>query len=131
LTGDLGYFDEDGYLFIKGRIKDIINRGGEKVAPAQVENVLSQLQFVKEVSVIGTPDEMYGEAVTAVVISQSGADKDMQEQMIKDYATETLANYEQPTKVVFVDDYPRNATGKVLRLKLKKQILDNSIGEVV
>lgn len=67
LTGDLGYFDEDGYLFVKGRSKDMINRGGEKVAPAGVQSVLSQLEFIAEIVILGMPDDLYGEAVTAVV----------------------------------------------------------------
>jgi Acyl-CoA synthetases (AMP-forming)/AMP-acid ligases II len=91
--------DEDGYLFVKGRKKDIINYGGEKVAPAQVENVLSQLNFVKEVSVIGTPDTLYGEAVTAVVISDGEQDEELERQKIMAHAKATLANYEQPTRI--------------------------------
>ncbi len=123
LTGDLGYLDEDGYLFVKGRKKDIINHGGEKVAPAQVENVLSQLNFVKEVSVIGTPDTLYGEAVTAVVISNGEQDEEIERQKIMAHAKVTLATYEQPTRIFFVKDYPRNATGKVIRPKLRQQVM--------
>jgi Acyl-CoA synthetases (AMP-forming)/AMP-acid ligases II len=127
LTGDLGYLDEDGYLFVKGRKKDIINHGGEKVAPAQVENVLSQLNFVKEVSVIGTPDTLYGEAVTAVVISDGEQDEELERQKIMAHAKATLANYEQPTRIFFVNDYPRNATGKVIRLKLRQQVMSTLV----
>lgn len=130
LTGDLGYLDEDGYLFVKGRKKDIINHGGEKVAPAQVENSLSQLNFVKEVSVIGTPDSLYGEAVTAVIISQGQQEEDLERQKVIAHAKETLANYEQPTRIFFVKDYPRNATGKVIRLKLREQVMSTLVGRV-
>ena len=119
--------DEDGYLFVKGRKKDIINHGGEKVAPAQVENVLSQLSFVKEVSVIGTPDTLYGEAVTAVVISNGEQDEELERQKIIAHAKETLATYEQPTRIFFVKDYPRNATGKVIRLKLRQQVMSTLV----
>lgn len=129
LTGDLGYFDEDGYLFVKDRKKDIINHGGEKVAPAQVENSLSQLDFVNEVSVIGTPDDLYGEAVTAVVITSDHQDEDLKRQRILEHAKETLAGYEQPTRVIFVNDYPRNATGKVIRLKLREQVISTLVGK--
>lgn len=122
LTGDLGYFDQDGYLFVKGRKKDIINRGGEKVSPAQVENSLSQLNFVEEVAVIGTPDALYGEAVTAVIISRSHLSVMEQRQEISQHAVETLANYERPTRIYFVDDFPRNPTGKILRKQLQEQI---------
>ncbi|WP_334329536.1 AMP-binding protein [Companilactobacillus sp. HBUAS59699] len=128
LTGDLGYLDRDGYLFVKGRKKDIISRGGEKVAPAHVENSLSQLDCVKEVAVIGTPDELYGEAVTAVVIGQDIQNQNIARKAILEHAKKTLAVFERPTKVVFVRDYPRNPTGKVLRVKLRDQILEEAKG---
>ncbi|WP_125770857.1 AMP-binding protein [Companilactobacillus furfuricola] len=130
LTGDLGYFDSEGYLFVKGRKKDIINHGGEKVSPAQVENSLSQLDFVKEVAVIATPDLLYGEAVTAVIISRSPMDENEQRQDLMTHATETLANYERPTRIYFVKDFPRNPTGKVLRKQLQSQIISMSAEEV-
>jgi len=129
LTGDLGYLDDEGYLFVKGRQKDIINHGGEKVAPAQVENSLSQLNFVSEVSVIGTPDTLYGEAVTAVVITRGHQDEELERQKIMAHARATLANYEQPTRIFFVHDYPRNATGKVVRLKLREQVMSALVGK--
>lgn len=129
LTGDLGYLDNDGYLFVKGRKKDIINHGGEKVAPAQVENILSQLNFVREVSVIGTPDTLYGEAVTAVVITRGGQDEELERRKIMAHAKASLANYEQPTRIFFVKDYPRNATGKVIRLKLREQVMSALVGK--
>ena len=121
LTGDLGHFDDDGYLYITGRKKDIISVGGEKVAPAHVENALSQLAFVKEVTVIGTPDDLYGERVTAVIIGRPG-DQQLQRQAVYTQAQQTLAPYEQPKRVLFVHDYPRNATGKVLRPQLRRQL---------
>lgn len=127
LTGDLGYFDEDGYLYINGRKKDIISVGGEKVAPARVENVLSELDLVKEITVIGTPDDLYGEAVTAVVISRDSAhSQEDQRQAIMEYATQTLAKYEQPKRILFVNDYPRNPTGKVVRPKLRDLIVNDA-----
>ncbi len=124
LTGDLGYLDEDGYLFVKGRSKEIISRGGEKVAPAAVENVLNELDFIEQLSVIGMPDELYGEEVTAVVISTTpGLDEAAQRQAIFDYAQDHLAKYESPTRVEFVREFPRNMTGKVLRPQLREQLL--------
>lgn len=128
LTGDLGYFDHEGYLFVNGRKKDIISVGGEKVAPAYVENELSELPFVKEVTVIGTPDDLYGEAVTAVIISTPG-DQVAQRQAVFDQAQQTLAPFERPKHVLFVQDYPRNATGKVVRPQLRRQIVARRIGE--
>lgn len=124
LTGDLGYFDEEGYLFIQGRKKEMINRGGEKVAPVQVENTLNKLSFIAQVAVIGLPDPIYGEEVTAVVISRaSGISRAKQRQVITDYAQRKLASYECPTRIEFIDSFPLNPTGKVLRGKLKEEIL--------
>ncbi|WP_262315678.1 AMP-binding protein [Lacticaseibacillus parakribbianus] len=124
LTGDLGYFDEDGYLFVRGRTKDIISRGGEKVAPAAVENVLDVLPFIAQLAVIGVPDELYGEAVCAVVVSRTpGVDEDQQRETLLAFGRSHLAKFEAPTQVVFVQDFPRNATGKVLRPQLRDQIL--------
>ncbi|WP_225048096.1 AMP-binding protein [Lacticaseibacillus kribbianus] len=124
LTGDLGELDEDGYLFVRGRTKDIISRGGEKVAPAAVENVLDVLPFIAQLAVIGVPDELYGEAVCAVVVSRTpGVDEDAQRAELLAYGRSHLAKFEAPTQVVFVSDFPRNATGKVLRPQLRDQIL--------
>ncbi|WP_179395859.1 AMP-binding protein [Lacticaseibacillus absianus] len=124
LTGDLGYFDADQYLFIKGRKKEIISRGGEKVSPAAVENVLSELDFIAQLAVIGLPDPLYGEEVTAVVVSRTpGIDEAAERQALLDYGRQHLAKFEQPTRVVFVTNFPRNATGKVLRPQLRDQVL--------
>lgn len=124
LTGDLGYFDEDAYLFVKGRKKEIISRGGEKVAPAAVENTLSELDFIEQLAVIGMPDDLYGEEVTAVLVSTTpGLNEADQRQAIFDYAKDHLAKFEAPTRVEFVREFPRNITGKVLRPKLRDQLL--------
>ncbi|WP_137597691.1 AMP-binding protein [Paucilactobacillus kaifaensis] len=130
LTGDLGYLDEDGYLFVKGRSKDMINRGGEKVAPAEVQSVLSQLDFIDEVAVIGMPDDLYGETVTAVVkLKNTFADHDEIESQLKEYSQKNLAQFEQPTLVYFVADFPRNPTGKILRAQLKDELLSVPTGK--
>ena len=124
LTGDLGYLDQDGYLFVKGRRKEMINRGGEKVAPAKVENVLNELDWVAQVAVIGLPDNLYGEAVTAVVIRQDATEDPQKAKLdLLNFARRHLAAYECPTEVVFVKAFPVNATGKVLRPKLRKQLM--------
>lgn len=125
LTGDLGYFDSDGYLFVKGRIKEMISRGGEKIAPVTVENELNHLDFISQVAVIGLPDDIYGEAVTVVIIPTKDQvhDYEAERQQIFDYATEKLARYQRPTQVYFVDRFPLNATGKVVRQQLRQQIL--------
>ncbi|WP_137597695.1 AMP-binding protein [Paucilactobacillus kaifaensis] len=130
LTGDLGYLDKDNYLFIKGRSRDMINHGGEKVAPAQVESVLSQLNLVKDVAVIGLPNELYGEAVVAVIISNTPTVNEFtQMKAVVNFAKTNLASFERPTQVYFVDEFPRNQTGKVLRNDLKQQLLQSLVGE--
>ncbi|WP_155286985.1 AMP-binding protein [Lacticaseibacillus zhaodongensis] len=122
LTGDLGHFDKDGYLFVEGRSKDIINHGGEKVSPAHVANVIEELDFVRNVTVVPVPDEIYGEAVAAAVIdgSQDPAVHAEHRAAIKQITEEKLAKYERPTQVYFVDAFPLNPTGKILRPQLSK-----------
>ena len=118
------YLEQDGYLFVKGRRKEMINRGGEKVAPAKVENVLNELDWVAQVAVIGLPDNLYGEAVTAVVIRQDATEDPQKAKLdLLNFARRHLAAYECPTEVVFVKAFPVNATGKVLRPKLRKQLM--------
>jgi hypothetical protein len=124
LTGDLGYFDEDGYLFVKGRKKEIISRGGEKVAPAHVESVLSELPFIEQQAVIGMPDDLYGEEVTAVLVSTTpGLNEAEQREEILAFGRSHLAKFEAPTRVEFVREFPRNTTGKILRPQLREQLL--------
>ena len=131
LTGDLGYFDEEGYLYIKGRKKEMINRGGEKIAPVQVEGALNKLSFIAQIAVVGLDDPLYGEEVTAVVISRaSGISEAKQRQAIFDYSERKLARYERPTRVEFVKEFPTNPTGKVIRAKLK-EIIQAKISERV
>lgn len=131
LTGDLGYFDKDGYLFVKGRKKEMISRGGEKVAPAFVENVLNELDFIAQVAVIGMPDDIYGEEVTAVVKSRQGAPvQAIQKKAIKELAAKKLASYERPTRIEFVNEFPLNATGKILRPKLMDWLENKQLEEI-
>ncbi|WP_373702397.1 AMP-binding protein [Weissella soli] len=131
-TGDVGRFDDDGYLAIVGRIKEIINHGGEKVAPAAIEATLSKLPFIQEVIVVGTPHPLYGEEVTAVVISRETVlSEDEQTAQIKAYAASELSKPERPTTVIYVTDYPRNPTGKVLRHQLIAEIKENALEENV
>lgn len=119
-TGDLGYFDQDGYLWLDGRQKDIINHGGEKVSPAVVEMVISELDFVKDVAVVPIPNPVYGENVAAAIIDESTDLKIQAEHKSKilEYTETHLAKYRRPTDIFFVKDFPRNATGKILRSQL-------------
>lgn len=124
-TGDLGYFDGDGYLWLNGRIKDIINHGGEKISPAVVEAVISELDFVKDVAVVPVPDSFYGENVAAAIITENENPEiqDQYRQEILAYTETHLAKYRRPTEIYFVKDFPRNATGKILRPKLTEQLI--------
>jgi long-chain acyl-CoA synthetase len=116
-TGDGGYVDADGYLFLTDRIKDMIVSGGENVYPIEVEEALSQHPAVLEAAVIGVPDERWGEAVTALIVRAPGEAVDAQELVA--WARERLAGYKLPRLVEFVEELPRTPTGKVLKRELR------------
>lgn len=116
-TGDAGYLDRDGYLFIKDRVKDMIISGGENIYPAEVENAIFGHPSVSEVAVIGVPDEKWGEVVKAFVVPKAGASPTQQE--IVAWAAERIARYKLPKIVELVAALPRNHTGKVLRRELR------------
>lgn len=117
-TGDSGYFDADGYLFVVDRIKDMIISGGENVFSTEVENVISQVTGVSMCAVIGLPDEKWGEAVHAVVVLREGAEATGTE--IIAFCREKIAHYKCPRTVEFRDELPMSAAGKLLKYKLKK-----------
>ena len=118
-TGDLGHVDEDGYIYLEGRAKDFIKRGGEMVAPEEVENVIHAQDGVAECAVIGLPDETWGERVVAVVVLEPGAD--VTEASVMAVCRERLARFKRPEQVVVVDALPRNALGKVLKRELRER----------
>ncbi|MET8999899.1 acyl-CoA synthetase [Amycolatopsis sp. Hca4] len=115
-SGDVGHFDEDGLLFIDGRDDEMIVSGGENVFPIEVENLLVEREDVIEAAVIGVEDPEFGQRLKAFVVPSEGADLDADE--IRDYVKANLARYKVPRDVEFLDELPRNATGKVLRTKL-------------
>ncbi len=117
-TGDGGIIDDDGYLVIQDRKKDVIISGGENVSSIEVEDALMSHDAVKEVAVIGVPDEKWGELVTALVVSD-GSDV-TSEELIK-HCREELAGYKCPKRVEFVDELPRTATGKLQKFKLREK----------
>src|SRR6202008_4615403 len=117
-TGDAGFFDKDGYLYIHDRVKDMIVSGGENVYPAEVENAIFGHPAVADVAVIGVPDERWGEAVKAIVVKKPGVAPHPSE--IIAYARERIAGYKLPKSVDFVDALPRNPSGKVLRRELRE-----------
>src|SRR4051812_43387321 len=114
-TGDGGYLDDEGYLTISDRKKDIIITGGENVSSIEVEDCLYKHPGVEEVAVIGVPDEKWGETIKAIVVTKAGATVD--EQSIITFCKEGLAGFKAPTSVDFVDAIPRTATGKVQKFK--------------
>ena len=116
-TGDIGRLDEDGYLKITDRLKDLFIVGGFNVYPAEVEQVLARLDGVVESAVIGVPDDRLGEVGHAFVVRRPGSDLD--EAAVIDYAKERLANFKVPRGITFIDDLPRNPSGKVLKRELR------------
>ncbi len=116
-TGDAGYLDEDGYLYIHDRMKDMIITGGENVYPAEVESAIFGHPAVQEVAAIGIPDEKWGETVKAVVVAKPGAS--VEEADIIAWARERIAPFKAPRSVDVIDALPRNASGKILRKDLR------------
>lgn len=121
-TGDAGYLDEDGYLFIHDRVKDMIISGGENIYPAEVESAVYGHPHVAEVAVIGVPDEKWGEAVKAVVAPKPGVTPDPAD--IIAFARSRIAHFKAPKSVDFVAALPRNASGKILRRELRAPYWD-------
>ncbi len=118
-TGDLGYQDDDGYIFLTGRAREIIKRGGEMISPEEVEDALERHPAVREAAVIGIPDETWGEVVHGVVALNAGADADAP--TLIEHVRGELASFKKPEVIHFVDALPRNALGKVLRPRVKEQ----------
>ncbi|MFW5964839.1 MAG: long-chain-fatty-acid--CoA ligase [Natronomonas sp.] len=116
-TGDLGYYDEDGFFFIVDREKHMIVTGGYNVYPREVEELLFEHPDIADAAVVGVPDERRGETVTAFVVKRPDADVTAEE--IKEYALENLAAYKHPREVNFVDELPRTTTGKVQKFELE------------
>lgn len=121
-TGDIGYLDEHGYLFVVDRIKDVINRFGEKIAAAEVESCLLDLSGVEETAVFALPDEACGESVCAAIVLRPGVKLDVAD--VQSHVASRLAAYKVPTKVyIRADPLPRNPAGKLLKRSLRKEYL--------
>lgn len=117
-TGDAGYFDEDGYLFIHDRIKDMIVSGGENIYPAEVEKALFGHPGIADVAVIGVPDEKWGESVKAIIVPKEDSNPSAEE--IIAYARDRIAAFKCPKSVDYIDALPRNPSGKILRKDLRE-----------
>jgi acyl-CoA synthetase (AMP-forming)/AMP-acid ligase II len=119
-TGDEGYLDAEGYLRLTGRLKEIINRGGEKVSPLEVDNVLSEHPDVAQVLTFAMPHPKLGEEVAAAVVLREGCEPN--EHAIRDFAGTKLAAFKVPRKIVFLPEIPKGATGKLMRIGLAAKL---------
>jgi acyl-CoA synthetase (AMP-forming)/AMP-acid ligase II len=117
-TGDLGYLDEEGYLFIKGRQREVINRGGENIAPREIEETLQSYSLVREAAVVGRPDPIYGEQVVAYLTVRGSWDAEQVEQL-HHYLMQHLSSPKVPVDLIVLPELPRNATGKIDRRLLR------------
>jgi len=120
-TGDQGYLDAEGYLFLTGRLKEQINRGGEKIAPLEIDQVLLQHSHVQQAVTFAMPHPTLGEEVAAAVVVKNGAQ--LTEQELRQWLSQRLAQYKMPKKVYFVEDIPKGPTGKIQRRILGEQLL--------
>jgi len=118
-TGDAGYVDEEGYIYLTGRADDLIKRGGELISPEEVENVLYAHPKIEEAAVIGVPDPEWGQQPRAIVVLKKGQTATPEE--IIEFCRAKLAGFKRPRSVVFVDELPKTSTGKVLRKTLREQ----------
>ena len=119
-TGDIAEIDDQGFIFIKDRIKDMIISGGENIYPAELENVIIAHPAVNEVAVIGLPDEKWGEIACAIVVGDEG---EASEEDIIAHCAAKLSRYKLPKKVIFIEAIPRNPAGKVLKRVLREQFV--------
>lgn len=116
-SGDLGYRDSEGYFYVTGRIKDMIIRGGENIYPKEVEDFLYRCPGIKDVQVIGVPSQKYGEQPGAFIIREEGSD--LVEQDVLEFCKGEIAWYKTPKYIAFVDEFPMNAAGKILKYKMR------------
>ena len=125
-SGDAGYMDEDGYVYVQDRVKDMIISGGENIYPAEIENVICDHQAVLEAAVIAVPDLRWGEAVKALVVLRNGATVSQMDLM--EFIRARIAGFKVPKSIEFVPRLPRNPSGKVLRRELRLPYWSNHEG---
>ncbi|KAB8283760.1 hypothetical protein BKA91DRAFT_136104 [Yarrowia lipolytica] len=123
-TGDQGFLDKDGFVNIPGRIKELINRGGEKISPIELDGVMLEHPAVAEAVCFGAPDEMYGQQVNAAIVLKK--DAKATEQDIKDFMADKVAKFKIPARVFFTDIMPKTATGKIQRRFVAQKFLDKA-----
>ncbi|MEA2146740.1 MAG: hypothetical protein QOG59_2327 [Solirubrobacteraceae bacterium] len=127
-TGDVGRFDDEGFLYITDRLKDMIVSGGENIYPREIESVIFEMPGVADVAVIGVPDERWGETVKAIVVAEPG--QTLTDTAVIDWCRSRLAGYKSPRSVDIVDALPRNATGKILKNVIRKPFWEGSARQV-
>ncbi|WP_094606466.1 putative sulfoacetate--CoA ligase [Sporomusa silvacetica DSM 10669] len=115
-TGDLGYFDEDGYLFLTGRKKELINRAGEKISPREVDEILYQLPEIEVAAAVGVPDDLFGEEIVAFVQLRPGSQ--LSTECVLKHCKVHLVDFKIPKNILFIDDFPKGPNGKIQRRKL-------------
>jgi fatty-acyl-CoA synthase len=120
-TGDLATMDDDGYVSIVGRIKDMVIRGGENVYPREIEEFLYTHPDIADAQVVGVPDERYGEELCAWVVTRGGAALD--DEAVRDFCRGRLAHFKIPRYVVFVDEFPMTVTGKVQKFRMREETI--------
>ena len=123
-SGDIGLMDEEGYLFIVDRLKDMIITGGENVYPREIEEVLYTRPEVEECAVIGLPDREYGERVTAFIIPKK--DREIDPAGLKSYLKTRLSPFKVPKQFLSISELPKSAAGKILKRDLRKKVLEES-----
>ena len=121
-SGDLGIMDEDGYLVITGRIKDMIIRGGENIYPREIEEFLSGMEGVMDIQVVSVPSRKYGEEVAAFIIPKEGVT--LRAEDVRAYCRGRLAWHKVPRYIAFVNSYPLTGSGKIQKFKLREQALE-------
>jgi len=119
-TGDQGVLDNEGYISITGRLKEIINRGGEKISPREVDEVLMDHPAVQQVVTFAIPHDKLGEDVAAVVVLREG--EQAEENDIRNFTKQHLADFKVPKKIIFMDEIPKGATGKLQRIGLAEKL---------
>ncbi|MDC0093985.1 acyl--CoA ligase [Alphaproteobacteria bacterium] len=119
-TGDQGFFDKDGYLKISGRLKEIINRGGEKVSPLEIDNVLMEHEAIEQVVTFGVKDKLFGETIGVALVLKDGFQ--CTESELKEYARQHLADFKIPKYICFLEEIPKGATGKMQRIGLANKL---------
>jgi len=116
-TGDVGYIDEDGYLYLMDRSKDMIISGGENIYPREIEEVIVQHPAIREVAVIGVPDSKWGEAIKAIVSLVAG--RSVSEEELISFCKANIASYKKPKSIDFMSELPKNNYGKILKRELR------------